>query len=308
MHISLDIEKMKALVMNENNVEMKVQLNIQKTRGGLVLEIPENIFGVLNILPIELFEQYISDKLTLEQEVTLYNNWGRGFNIIISTTAYALGIEKSMVRSIIAEGMKYNILCQGTNNTYKIVDPKIIKDRWVDKAKQLSKPMVEKQPMTIKEVTKQFDEMSKTFEEEVVEPIKRSEIQRLRGNKVVSQKEFIKDKHPQQDSSVLEDLTEDGLRAQLKQLEIKKDTYTGWDKNYSVHDVVNEINAVKRKLQIFDNARAAEAYKEEMSTPGFSIVSGLQRGEKSVGQPIPLSKAKLLIKKKPLPGKPLGKK
>ena len=348
IQIDLMYKDDKVLVIHGNDPSLAIELSINKTRtGGKNVIIPINIFSKEHILPIDMFEREISNRLTLEQEVILYNSWGKALSIVTSSTAILLGIEKSLAKEIIALGGRHDILYQGNNNTWKIKDANIIKERWRDKAKQLSSPTVEKKPVSISEAIKEMhdrfdkpptekepkkeslreavernkqemDEMSisikkeKELEEKIAPRVRKQSVrggikevfpEELEERKKQREKEKEKERrarqHPMQDSSVIEDLSEKGLQKKLKDLIHRKDNFTGWNENCTVHDVVDQINATKRSLQIFENIRASEVYKQQQSTPGFHIVTETGQKAMPMSQTRPQGKTQKLTKKKP---------
>jgi hypothetical protein len=310
IYIDMDYAEDKVLVTHGGDESLRIEIPITKTRtGGRYIIIRNDMFGKANILPIDLFEHEVSNRLSIEQQSILYNSWGMGLNIMISRTANVLGVEKSVAKEIITLGERHGLLYQANNNTWKIKDAKITKERWIDKAKQLANPTIEKAPLTIKEVTKQFDDMTKS---QMGAPIKLSEVTRLvgtkSGTKVVPQKEFTKNKHSQQDSSVIEvpEPSEEMLRMHLKDMEHKIST-SSYGKEELPGTVIDKKNKIKEKLREIDAKKAGKQYIKDANMPGVSIVEGLNVGTKGSIQVQPLSKAKLILKKKPLESRPVRK-
>jgi hypothetical protein len=165
--VDLDYKPDKVLVSHGENAELRVEIDIVKTRqGGRYINIRKDVFGVKNILLVEVFEKEVASLLSFEEEVAIWANWGVALNIMISRSANAIGIDKRLMKDIITLGERHGLLIAAHNNTWKVTD-KIIKSRWLDKSKSMIK-VPKKEETTQETLDRLFkrDKINKEEEEE----------------------------------------------------------------------------------------------------------------------------------------------
>lgn len=127
-----------AIVSHEDNAELRVEVPIHKTKSGMLLYIDIDMFGVKNILPIDLFEQEVAARLTEEQEILLFQVLGASVDITITNTANVVGVDKSMIRELLALGQRHGIIRTSHNSSWRVINS-VTKARWLTAVEKRTK-------------------------------------------------------------------------------------------------------------------------------------------------------------------------
>ena len=125
--------------------------------GDLYLE---QLTGKKQPIPAELFEHAL--EITTEQLIELYKYWGSTKVILVKNTAIRLNISNREASIIKDLAFKYNLITQGHNSTWKVVDP-IIQGRWIAEAIKLERgerPLNYDMPKTPQESLDRLERMS----------------------------------------------------------------------------------------------------------------------------------------------------
>lgn len=113
-----------------------VAKQLEVDEGGNVV-ITDEMLKVREKQPVDKFEEELVELLNTEQEIKLYRYWGNRLNrtVMVSRTANMVNIDKPLAKMIIGLAESYGLLVSGWNSTWR-VPLDIIKERWVDKAKE----------------------------------------------------------------------------------------------------------------------------------------------------------------------------
>ena len=288
--IFLDHKPDKVQVVHMDNPSLSVEIPIEiSATGNKTITINNNIFGV-EIEPIDIFEKEdVPTRLDNRQEALLYRCWGEGSSIMISRTADAIGIEKSIAKELIILAQRHGILCVSYNNTWKIKDSVTIKSRWIDKAIQLQKGSKPEKAMDSNSVLDRYAEKAKELNIKGFErPIKGE-----KGMIVQHDKESSVNIIPEEPINKSEIYIEQ-MKKRIKQLEvIVKDT----NRN-DIHDRIKELSGMKVQLYNAENGSSQKCHNTDIKmNESGSVVNITKIEPKKLVQPA----KKILTKGKPSP-------
>jgi hypothetical protein len=130
IQIHIEWKTKKVTLIEPNNVLL------QGDEAGIYI-IDEGMLKAKAKEPIDMFEEDLLEILTVEQEIKLYKYWGNRLNrtVMIGRTANNIGIDKPLTKKIIGMAESYGLLVSGWNSTWR-VPLDIVKERWIDKAKE----------------------------------------------------------------------------------------------------------------------------------------------------------------------------
>lgn len=253
-------------------------ITIQPNDEGL-FELTEDMVIEERMTPLHAFERDLNNYLSYEQQMLLFEAWGMALSIVTSTTAYLLKIDKSIAKEIIMMGMQYGVLYQGNNNTWKIKEGKIVKDRWLKIAQSMKKDLVGGPEETISDIITKvramgaghgINDTNDNNEEEYIEeekPTHSKEFTDAKKNveKIVKKagKSTSIAGNNNNDNIPLEEQSEEQLRKRISYLQERLSNNKIWTELETPWMLNDEIHRIKAQLRYFDNKRSSQTYMNE---------------------------------------------